>query len=549
MKRYICLILALLIVFPIVGCNANTPKNGIKLGEDIVKNENVTKEADDEFINAYNSFALEFFKTAAEEGDSKNNILISPLSVLTALAMTANGADGDTLSEMEKVLAGGMEIEKLNAYIGHLAENLGENLKIANSIWMKNESGVEVREEFLQTNADYYGAEIFKAAFDDATVSDINTWVDDNTDGMIKKLLEKIDASTFMYLINALAFEDTWEEKYKEHSIYNGAFRAYDGSKREVEYMASEENKYIEGSGVTGFIKPYESGKYSFAVLLPDEGISVFDYIRTLDGKTLSELLNNVKNESVDTVMPKFTLDFDIKLNDTLEKMGMPKAFSKSQADFSKMASSAVGNIYIGNVLHKTFMAVDEAGTKAGAVTAVDMCAEGFIEKKNIVVLDRPFICMIIDTENSLPIFMGTVGNIGKEIVDGDEFVTNSFEQSNEQETVISICNDHETNNEVQYTHEFENVYCGNTVTKIIKGDWEVEFVGDYSVLVTDILRTLNYADPTCRCMSEYKIITEFGTFEVNLTQSFARCENGQAPLNSYEKNAILEAIRSKAEK
>lgn len=542
MNRYISIILALILAFSVAGCAKNVPSGGEKLGGNIVKNDVETKKADDEFINAYNSFSLDLFKTALEEeGNFKNNVLVSPLSVIIALSMTANGADGETLAEMESVLCNDMEIEKLNTYIGHLAENLGENLKIANSIWMKNMSGVEVKDEFLQTNTDYYGAEIYRADFDDATVTDINTWVDENTDGMIKELLEKIDPDTFMYLINALAFEDTWKEKYKEHSVYEGFFKAYDGSKRIVEYMAGTENKYIKGDLVEGFIKPYESGKYSFLALLPDKMLSVSDYISTLEAKTLNELIVNAKDESVETVMPKFTLDFDMNLNDALKKMGIKKAFSKSEADFSRMASSAPSNIYIGNVLHKTFMQVDEAGTKAGAVTSVDMLTEGYIaNEKKIIVLDRPFICMIIDNESNLPIFMGTVSNIGKKPAQGDDFATISSDECDKV---------HELNSEAQLTHEFENLYCGNTITKIVKGDWETEVVGDKSVLVTDILRTIDYIDPVCRCMSEYKIITEFGTFEVNLTKSFARCEKGQAPLTQYQKNAIFEAITHNAEK
>ena len=165
---------------------------------------------------AVTDFAIRLFKESMEDGE---NTLISPLSVLVALSMTANGADNETLSQMEAVL--GMPIDQLNTWISTYMANLPEEekykLSLANSIWFKDDPSFVVNEEFLQTNADYYGAGIYKAPFDDSTLKEINTWVEDNTDGMIKDILDQIPEDAVMYLVNALAFDAEWQNIYNEY--------------------------------------------------------------------------------------------------------------------------------------------------------------------------------------------------------------------------------------------------------------------------------------------------------------------------------------------
>ena len=362
---------------------------------------------------AVTDFAVRLFKASQENGE---NTLISPLSVLCALAMTANGAEEETLRQMEEVL--GMTTEQLNLYLYTYMENLPEGdkykLSLANSVWFTDDQRFTVNRDFLQTNADYYGADIYGAPFNDQTLDDINDWVKQNTDGMIPKILDEIPSSAIMYLVNALAFEAEWCETYTEDHVGEGEFTKEDGTKQEVEFMCSTESIYLEDENAVGFKKYYKGGKYAFVAMLPNEGVSVSDYVATLDGAALNALLSNPEHATVYASMPKFETGYDTEMSDVLKSMGMTDAFDPSNADFEGLGTSTDGNIFISRVLHKTFISVGEKGTKAGAATVVQMEDEGFMEPYNPkqVHLDRPFVYMLIDCENNIPFFIGTMMDV-----------------------------------------------------------------------------------------------------------------------------------------
>ena len=361
-------------------------------------------------------FGVRLFQASVEEG---KNTLISPLSVLYALAMTANGADGNTLAQMEQVL--GMETEALNsfmrAYLDLLPESKVYKLSLANSIWFKDDPRFQVEQSFLQTNADYYGADAYKAAFDEATRNDINNWVKEHTDGMIPEILDEIPEDAVMYLVNALAFDAEWQEIYEGHQVWEGEFCLEDGTPRTVDLMHSEENRYLEDELATGFIKYYKDKQYAFAALLPNEGVTVKEYVDSLTGEHLMKLLSNPEKVTVFATMPKFETEYSVEMSEALMEMGMTDAFDYRISDFSRLGTyDADGlNICINRVLHKTFISVSEKGTRAGAATAVEMVAEGalLIEDYKTVTLDRPFVYMLIDCQTNLPFFIGTMMDVG----------------------------------------------------------------------------------------------------------------------------------------
>ena len=360
-------------------------------------------------------FGVRLFQTSMEEG---KNTLISPLSVLYALAMTTNGADGETLAQMEQVL--GMDCDNLNsymlAYLDLLPEAKEYKMSLANSIWFKDDPNFEVQQSFLQTNADYYGAGAYKAAFDEGTRNDINNWVKEHTDGMIPEIIDEIPDEAIMYLVNALSFEAEWADVYEEHQIREGRFTMEDGSRQDVDMMHSEEYTYLEDDLATGFIKYYKDRRYAFVAMLPNEGVSVSQYVNSLTGDKLQDLLSDPQDMTVFATMPKFEMEYDIEMSEVLQEMGMTDAFDWKVADFSRLGTYNVDgmNIYINRVLHKTFISVTEQGTRAGAATAVEMVAEGaaeIIEYKEVV-LDRPFVYMLIDCETNLPFFIGSMMNV-----------------------------------------------------------------------------------------------------------------------------------------
>lgn len=414
MKKVLTCVLAALLALSVVFINVGCMKMGATdLMRDITRKEVDGKNPDDEFKSAYLNFTAELFKKSVEKSknDGEGNALISPFSVMVALSMTANGAGGNTLSEMEEVLGKNIDIETLNKYLYTYIESLysGEKCKlsVANSIWLRDTTSLSVKKNFLQKNMDYYNAAIYKSMFDEKGVADINSWVKKHTDGMIEKLVDKIDDDTMMLLINAVAFDAEWAKKYDV--IYEGNFTSFAGDRRTVEMMRSLEEKYIDDGSATGFIKEYKGGKYSFVAILPNSE-DIYSYVENMTAESIERLLSGVSYEPVKTAMPKFSSDFSISMEECLEEMGIKDAFS-AIADFSEMSEN---NLSISRVIHKTHITVNEKGTKAAAVTGVTMTNTAVappVPTKEVV-LDRPFVYMIIDNENNMPIFIGMVTDI-----------------------------------------------------------------------------------------------------------------------------------------
>lgn len=409
------LLIALLSCAMFASCNEKAPDIPLSdsaklLTADLTPIAQTDSQADDIFVNAISDFGVKLYNAV----DKDHNTMISPLSVMTALAMTANGAKGETLSQMESAL-GGIKIDKLNSYLKTYAASLtsGDDFKLsqANSIWVKNH-GFNANTEFLQRACDYYNAAIYSAPFDDGTVKDINSWVSNATDGMIKEALDHIDPESVMFLINAVCFDSKWENKYKDTDINkNAVFHAKSGDEA-CTLMNSEENRYISGNNVKGFVKYYSGKKYAFAAFLPDDGITPDEWLKTQSGSSLLGLIKNASDETVYCSLPKFKSEYSASLVNALKTLGINDAFYGDLADFSEMGSSPLGNIYIGGVQHKTFIDNNEIGTKAAAVTVVDMTAESISIPSHSVILDRPFAYAIIDVTTSIPIFLGTVNSV-----------------------------------------------------------------------------------------------------------------------------------------
>lgn len=377
---------------------------------------------DEAFLLGTSQFSVTMLQQclAAMESDTQN-VMVSPTSLQLALAIAANGADGDTLKEMESVLMAGkcgdgMDISKLTKYLTTFVKQLsdaeGVEFHSANSFWVRDDKDrIQVKKEFLQ-NIKSFDAEAYQAPFDDTTVADINGWVNQHTNQMIPELLKEIPADAVAYIINALAFEAEWSLPYEDYQINERIFTNAAGVEQTMRALSSEEKHYLEDDSAIGFMKSYKGGKYAFAALLPKEGSAV-DYVNSLTGEQLQSIFKNRSYEDVNVVMPCFKSEYSVSLNDALRSMGMPSAFSPNTADFSKMADTETGLLYINQVLQKTFIEVDEHGTKAAAATMIGMtdCAAAMEEPK-YVILDRPFVYAIVDTETNLPVFFGVLNSV-----------------------------------------------------------------------------------------------------------------------------------------
>ena len=382
--------------------NPEEKKEWIAIGQDVP--ETFDPETDESWENALIAdFGIRLFREAFREGE---NTLISPMSVLTALAMTANGAEGETLAQMEAVL--GQSTGALNSWYKYGARYDDSLLHLANGIWFRENASFIPNQAFLQTNADYFGAGLYEAPFDNTTLQEINRFVEENTGGMIKDMLKEIPSDEVMYLVNALALDARWEETYTGGDVNPATFTKTDGTSQDMELMWSEESLYYENDLCTGFQKPYESkGRLAFVAVLPKEGVTIEALLAGLEEMGLQHFLASDQKETVEAALPKFEADSDIQMVELLKAMGMTDAFDSARADLSGLGTSEAGNIYLSQVIHKTFISVAEKGTKAGAATVVAAAEECAMEEVKRVVLNRPFLYMIVDTESNTPVFMG----------------------------------------------------------------------------------------------------------------------------------------------
>lgn len=415
-KRVIAFVLFLALMCSMAGvltaCGVASAKS-VDLMQGIKANEvNTEVDMTGSGAVAVTDFAVRLFQNSMTVGETS---LISPVSVLYALAMTANGARGESRTQMEEVL--GMPVEELNEYLhvwlGWLSRQ-GDNCKLslANAIWFKDVESFTVNEEFLQTNADYYGAGIYKAPFDKGTCNDINSWVSKHTDKMIGGIIDEIPDDAVMYLVNALAFDAEWKKIYNERDVKEGTFTSEDGEEQQAEFMYSTLYEYLEDNLATGFVKQYAGGRYAFVAMLPNEGVSVAEYVQSLTGGHLQKLLAEPREIKVRTSLPKFKAEYEADLSEVLKTMGMVLPFAKGLEG----VGTSTEDIYmaISRVVHKTFISVDEKGTKAGAATAVELAPTSAppAEEIKMVYLDRPFVYMIVDNVTNIPIFTGTVMDV-----------------------------------------------------------------------------------------------------------------------------------------
>ncbi len=358
-------------------------------------------------------FAIALLRQTCET--EQGNVMISPVSVLSALSMTAGGAKGDTQSQMLSVLGRGQDMDSLNRNIKAWRDGLihtdGADVSLANAIWFPEEKeSFTPKAEFLETSSYYFDAEIRQAPFDESVLNEINNWTKEKTKGLIPKILDGVQGDAVMYLINAAAFEGRWRNPYTESSVRQGIFTNRAGEQKEALMMSSTEKIYIEGENAVGFVKPYEAG-YSFVALLPAEGMTPEEYINTLDGRRFRSLLAEASQESVHVVLPRFEAEFTVQMQEVLAAMGMEDAFDPGRADFSGMGESGTEGICISRVIHKTYISVDEQGTKAGAATAVEMKRTMAPVPMRDVCLDRPFVYAIVENSTNIPVFIGILND------------------------------------------------------------------------------------------------------------------------------------------
>ena len=372
-------------------------------------------KADSRFSSSAADFSFELLrKTVAadsEKGKSENT-LISPDSVLTALVMAENGAKGQTLSEMQNALSGGISAADYNRYLSGMNHRLtsSKNVRyhVANSIWTRS-GGIKVRKGFLKKNKTYHNAKVFRAPFNEVTVKDMNKWVSGNTRGMIKQIISSLSADDQVVLINAIAFEGGWEEKFAEPR--KETFTKDNGESVEADMLHQRDRmEYLTVNGGKGFVKYYGGRDIAFVGVLPPEGIKADEFLGELTGASFISAWNSKEIKMLDVSVPQFKYDYSASMVDPLKRMGMQKAFG-NDADFTGMVipTAALPGVHIDDVIHKTHIELDKDGTKAAAATAVVMKANSIIHEDEAIEvhLDRPFVYALVDAKTGIPLFTG----------------------------------------------------------------------------------------------------------------------------------------------
>ena len=404
MSKRLTLVLLLCLCIGFMQCSTRSVPTKHQTSRELTASEKHLVESD-------NKFGLKLFREIIKE-EKDSNVFISPLSVSMALGMTYNGANGETQKAMAEALGlSGLTLQEVNESYQSLIELLSGldpkvQFQIANSIWFRQELSFE--KEFIDLNKTYFNAQVKGLNFSDPNAAKtINAWVDENTNGKIKEIVDDpIDPLLVMFLINAIYFKGTWTYEFDENLTKDDLFTLPDGSKKACKMMTQEgEFQYFENADFQAIDLPYGDGDFSMTIFLPCPQKDIDSLIAEFNQENWNRWINSFSKREGTLQFPKFTLEYELRLNEILKALGMAVAFDPLQADFTKMYKGPE-NLFISKVKHKTFAKVNEEGTEAAAVTSVEM---ELTSVGPLMRVDRPFIFMIRENKSQTILFIGKI--------------------------------------------------------------------------------------------------------------------------------------------
>ncbi len=404
--------LVYLVLFLFVGCNnfvldaLRTTDDGVEIGP-----------IDSNVPIGNTEFGFNLFNTIWET-EQNQNIFISSFSVSTALAMTLNGASGETEQAMIDTLQlQGITTDSINSSYSQLLQTLQTSdpkitLNIANSLW--GSEGIPFKQDFQQRNSQFFNAEISTLDFTDPNSLDtINEWVSTNTNGKIPKILDEIESNAVLFLINAIYFKGSWQAEFDPSDTRDRNFHLTTGDTKQVPMMARKgDYAYIANNeeNFQAISLPYGEGQMSMYIFLPSSTSNLNTFLESLNTENWENWISQLREQEVMVYLPKFKLEYGTKeLKDALSSLGMGIAFDEDHADFGRMAPLDVigGNLFIQKVAHKTFIEVNEEGSEAAAATSVGIGIKSV--QRTIFYVDRPFFFAIRDNKTNTVLFIGTV--------------------------------------------------------------------------------------------------------------------------------------------
>ncbi|MEM6401431.1 MAG: serpin family protein [Cyanobacteria bacterium P01_D01_bin.116] len=416
-RRYV-LAAASVMLMGVIGCSQLNNSNNSALAESPAPRTELpvsdkSESIDTKLVSANTKFGFNLFSQLLVK-DNKKNIFVSPSSIAFALAMTYNGADGSTQEAMAKALElQGMNLAQINSNYAELKTSL-ENpdsqvtLNIANSLWA--DKNVSLKSDFIQKNQEFYQAKLTNLNFADSdTPNKINSWVKENTQGKIDKIIDKIDPNQVLFLLNAIYFKGSWTKEFDPEKTSELPFYLLSGEEKKHPMMSqSGDYKYYESEKFQAVSLPYgKNGRVSFYVFLPKQNSDLNSFYESLNAANWEKWMSQFALRNGSVRLPRFKMDYEAKLNDALSALGMEEAFSNN-ANFSEMGN----NLKISQVKHKTFVEVNEEGTEAAATTSVGIqltSAKPPSQKPFRMIVDRPFFCAIRDNQTGSVLFMGSI--------------------------------------------------------------------------------------------------------------------------------------------
>ncbi|HMG70877.1 MAG TPA: serpin family protein [Gemmatimonadaceae bacterium] len=367
--------------------------------------------SESKIIGGSNEFAFDLFRTG-NLAQHKANVFISPLSASMALGMTANGADGATYEEMRTALKlSGATREEVGAGYKSLITMLrgldpGTQFSIANSIWY--EQTFPFNASFLDESKQYFDAQVQALDFTNpSAVSTINSWVSEQTNDKIPKILEGISPDEVMFLVNAIYFKGIWQKQFDKARTVDATFHAADGTTATVPMMARGEGvQYAVTSEYSAVDLPYGNSAFTMTVVLPSAAADIDAFAESFDQAKWNSLVTSFHDTNLEVFLPRFRLEWKRVLNDDLQQLGMRLAFYG--ADFTRMSPRG-RDLVITNVIQKTFVDVDEEGTEAAAATSVGV---GVTSMPASFRADRPFLVVIRERFSGTILFLGKIAKL-----------------------------------------------------------------------------------------------------------------------------------------
>jgi len=378
----------------------------------IERKDIVLTKVQQDILDQGNEFAINLFREMCLEMEG-DNVFISPLSASMALSAVTNGAQGTTMNEMKGVL--GFEpysLEDMNTFYHHLVPALKEvdntvSLQIANAVWIKE--AFPVKTPFIQSLQHYYDASVTNLDFSDpGAPAVINQWCADNTNDLIKKVLDRIDPDARLIYTNALYFKGKWESTFDKTASWQGSFTNLSGSTGQVTYMEQTHSfPYTTGQDVAIAEIPYGNKAYSMVIVLPDPGVSVTDVVAGLNPEQWDLWTSGLYTTELNLRIPRFKVEFDSEetMIPVLTRMGMGAAFDPFLADFSHISDIP---LFIALLKQNAFIQVDEEGTEAAAVTTIGFNVTSAGPGHTVPFhVDRPFLYFIKEKSTGTVLFAG----------------------------------------------------------------------------------------------------------------------------------------------